>query len=142
MVHLLKVVAPKQKEIMINQRDEALFRGIWEYCTGRNVVAVVNQWHMEGIEAHWKKAAGTWKQSEGTNPIADMDIDGYQEMDLVNDYLRDYTSEVTNSEPATHQNMLVNYHKENFENERTRHTHHKSHKDVPEPGEKPTHGHH
>jgi hypothetical protein len=63
-----------------------------------------------------------------------MDIDAYGEASLVNDFLRDYTSEVTKSEPATHQNYLANYHKENFEYERTRHTHHSSHKDIPEPG--------
>ena len=40
-----------------------------------------------------------------------MDIDSYQEDSLVNDWLRDYTSEVTKSEPATHQNAQTNYHK-------------------------------
>ena len=56
-----------------------------------------------------------------------MDIDGIQENTVVNEFLREYTSEVTKSEPATHQNILTGYHKENFEYERTRHTHHNSH---------------
>ena len=70
-----------------------------------------------------------------------MDIDEYQELDVVNNYLRDRSSKLANSEPATHQNMITNYHKENFEYERTRHTHHKSHEDIPNPGEegKPHH---
>ena len=40
-----------------------------------------------------------------------MDIDEYQERSVINNYLRDRASKVTNSEPATHQDMLTNYHK-------------------------------
>ena len=64
-----------------------------------------------------------------------MDIDEYQERHLINEFLRDYTTKKSKSEPATHQDMIVNYHKENFEYERTRHTHHESHEDIPNPGE-------
>lgn len=49
LVHMLNKVAPKQKKIIIDQKDLRIFRGIWQYCPGRNVVAVVNQWHMQGI---------------------------------------------------------------------------------------------
>lgn len=70
-----------------------------------------------------------------------MPIDEIQEEDLVNDWLRNYVSEVTKSEPATHQNYLTHYHKEVFEYERTRHTHHVTHEDIPEPGEKGHHHH-
>lgn len=45
------------------------------------------------------------------SPVADMDIDGFQEDQVVNEFLREYTSEVSKSEPATHQNHLINYHK-------------------------------
>lgn len=68
-----------------------------------------------------------------------MDIDEYQERHVVNNYLRDRASKITNSEPATTQDMGTNYHKENFENERSRHTHHTSHEDVPNPGEEAKH---
>lgn len=64
-----------------------------------------------------------------------MDIDAIQQNNVVNDYLRDFKSKNSKSEPATHQNHLINYHKQNFEYERTRHTHHDSHEDVPEPGQ-------
>ena len=57
-----------------------------------------------------------------------------QDKVLINEWLREYVSEVSKTEPATWQDYLTNYHKENFENERTRHTHHDSHEDVPEPG--------
>ncbi len=60
-----------------------------------------------------------------------MNIDAIQEQSLINDWLRNYTSKKTKSEPATWQDYLLGYHKENFEPERTRHTHHNSHKDVP-----------
>ena len=43
-----------------------------------------------------------------------MDIDAIQENNVVNEFLREYTSEVTKSEPSTHQNHLIGYHKENF----------------------------
>ena len=56
-----------------------------------------------------------------------MDIDAIQENQVVNEFLREYTSEASKSEPATWQNQLIGYHKENFEYERTRHTHHNSH---------------
>ena len=68
-----------------------------------------------------------------------MNIDAMQQKALINDWLRDYVSDVTKSEPATWQDYSTGYHKENFEYERTRHTHHDSHEDVPEPGQK---GHH
>jgi hypothetical protein len=64
-----------------------------------------------------------------------------QEKTLVNEYLREYTAGVTKSEPASWQDYSTGYHKENFEYERTRHTYHDSHEDVPAPGEKP-HSHH
>jgi hypothetical protein len=136
LVAMFKKIAPQQKHIVVDQRDERIFRDVYE-CKGEKVVAVVNHWHTHGIETHWRKATGTEIVEEHLSPIADMDIDEYQDMDTVNDFLRAYTSKVTKSEPATHQNMLTNYHKENYENERTRHTHHRSHEDIPEPGEEP-----
>lgn len=40
-----------------------------------------------------------------------MDINEYQERHIINEYLRDRASKVTNSEPATHQDMITSYHK-------------------------------
>jgi hypothetical protein len=45
------------------------------------------------------------------SPIADLDIDAIQEQKLVNDFLREYTSNNSKTEPATHQDYLTNYHK-------------------------------
>ena len=137
----LNKVAPDQKKVLVDLRDERIFRELYKKCEGDKIVAVVNQWHMQGIETHWRRATGTEQIQEQESPIADMDIDSYQETDLVNNYLRDRSSKLANSEPATHQNMITSYHKENFEYERTRHTHHDSHEDIPNPGEEPKHHH-
>ena len=44
-----------------------------------------------------------------------MPIDEMQEKTLINEWLRDYVSGVTRSEPASWQDYLTSYHKENFE---------------------------
>lgn len=111
MVGLLSKVAPQQKRILVDSRDEAIFRDLFKKCEGEKIVAVVNQWHVEGIETHWRRATGTWNKDEPVSPVADMNIDEYQERHLINEYLREHTSKVTKSEPATHQDMLTNYHK-------------------------------
>lgn len=41
-------------------------------------MAVVNQWHMQGIETHWRRATGTELPQVEESPVADMDIDEYQ----------------------------------------------------------------
>ena len=71
-----------------------------------------------------------------------MDIDLFQEESLVNEFLREHTSKVSKSEPATTQDWLSTYHKENYEYERTRHTHHNSHEDIDPPGTKSKKHHH
>ena len=36
-----------------------LFYDINNKLKGKKIVAVVNQWHMEGIETHWRNFTGT-----------------------------------------------------------------------------------
>lgn len=45
---------------------------------------------MEGVVTRWKRLTGTEVIKKPVSPIADMDIDGYQEMELVNDFLREF----------------------------------------------------
>ena len=59
MVGVLSKCAPEQKKILIDLRDESIFRDLYKKCEGERIVAVVNQWHMQGIETHWKRATGT-----------------------------------------------------------------------------------
>lgn len=68
---------PQLKRIFVDKKDEELFQKI-DKCGGQRVVAVVNQWHMEGIEHMWCHAYGQNPRSvqfEGEiNPIGDMDL--------------------------------------------------------------------
>jgi hypothetical protein len=145
LVGMFSKCAPLQKQIIVDLRDEAIFRDLYNKCRsekgGDKVVAVINQWHMEGVETHWRRATNTEEKEKEESPIADMNIDEYQERHIINDYLRALTSGLAKSEPATHNDMLTNYKKENYENERTRHADHKSSKEIPGPGEthKPHH---
>lgn len=109
MVGVLSKIAPQQKRILVDIRDETIFTDIYKKCEGDKIVAVVNQWHMQGIETHWKRATGT-EVIEQMSPVADMNIDRFQEKTLVNEFLREYTSKQSKSEPATHQDYLSNYH--------------------------------
>ena len=45
MVQMLNKVAPKQKSILVDQRDERIFRDLYNMNSNK-IVAVVNQWHM------------------------------------------------------------------------------------------------
>lgn len=49
MVGLLSKYAPEQKKIPIDLRDENIFRDLYKKCEGESIVAVVNQWHVQGI---------------------------------------------------------------------------------------------
>ncbi len=110
LVGMFSRIAPKQKKILVDWNGEKVFREIFN-INEKNIVAVVNQWHMEAVETHWRRATGTEIVEEVLSPVADMDIDAIQDNDTVNEFLREYTSEVTKSEPATHQNHLTGYHK-------------------------------
>jgi pheromone shutdown protein TraB len=58
LVALLSKSAPKQKKILVDLRDERIFKELWS-LKAKNIVAVVNQWHMEGVETHWRRITGT-----------------------------------------------------------------------------------
>jgi len=47
---------------------------------------------MEGVETHWRRATNTQEKKEELSPIADMNIDEYQERHLINSFLKEYTS--------------------------------------------------
>lgn len=46
------VFFPHLKSIFVDKRDDDLFRQI-DKSPHKRIVAVVNQWHMEGIEHYW-----------------------------------------------------------------------------------------
>ena len=112
LVSLFKRAAPKQKKIIVDERDVRIFKDLYYNMKDKkNIVAIVNQWHMEGVETHWRNHTGTTLPKENLSPVADMPIDDIQEKLLVNEWLRSYTSQVCKTEPATWQDYLINYHK-------------------------------
>jgi pheromone shutdown protein TraB len=76
-VALLSKTAPHQKRILVDQRDKRIFREL-NAIKGKNIVAVVNQWHLEGVETHWRRYTKTELSKPDLSPIADMDIDAVQ----------------------------------------------------------------
>lgn len=78
LVGMLSRICPKQKKILIDQRDERIFNEIYNIKGHKNIVAVVNQWHMEGVETHWRRLTGTVEEKPQLSPVHDMDIDAMQ----------------------------------------------------------------
>ncbi len=106
---------PEVKRIFVDKKDQNLFRKI-EKSNAKRVVAVVNQWHMEGIEHYWCHAYGQKPRSvqfdEEINPIGDMDLRrGLFDM-LWNAMQRQVKSAHSKSTPLTFSNMIIGYHRE------------------------------
>jgi len=127
-IKLFEKYAPLQKKIFIDQKDADIFHTLYR-AKGKNIVAVVNQWHTLGIEAHWRHSTGTEIQAEPINPVCDFNIESYMETELINDKLREIISHTTHSEPATWQSYITQYHKETQEAHRNRHVHFLSYED-------------
>jgi len=124
-----EISAPLQKKILIDERDVAIFKKLYQKMEGKTLVAVVNHWHVPGIEAHWRNATGTEIQEEPINPIGDMDINDLMETDLVTDALNRLYAKNANSEPIGSYVYLTHYHKYCQEYERARHCDFDSYKD-------------
>lgn len=84
LVGLLSKMAPKQKQILVDQRDVRIFCDLYKLKEHKNIVAVVNQWHMEGIETHWRRQTKTIEEKPHLSPVHDMNIDAVQEQSLIN----------------------------------------------------------
>lgn len=127
-IKLFEKFAPHQKKIFIDQKDVDLFYSIYR-LEAKKIVAVVNQWHVPGIEAHWRHTTNTQIQREPINPVGDFDISGYMETQAVNDKLREIVSKIGKTEPATWSNYIANYIKEGTEYHRIRHVGFSGHDD-------------
>lgn len=116
------VFFPKIKKVMIDEKDEDLFKNI-DSAKGEKIVVVVNQWHMEGIEHHWAHRYGQVPRSvefpEGINPIGDMDLREGLFMRLYNNLHREIASSNSRAgTPATYADWIIGYHREsNFQYE-------------------------
>jgi hypothetical protein len=121
----LSKLAPLEKKIIVDKRDERIFEDL-RRLKAKRIVAVVNGIHFSGVKQLWQAAHGQ-QAVEDVNPVGDMDINEIQESRLINEKMRDYYSKVTKSEPSSWQDYLTSYHKDNQEAERTRHVHFDSH---------------
>lgn len=111
---------PVMKKIMVDTEDERMFHQIFE-DPAKVSVAIVNHWHLPGIEAMWRANTGTSHQGERINPIGDMPIDEIMEAGVEGDFLRAEYSRKSKTEPAAWSNYLTHYHKCVMEPERERH---------------------
>ena len=112
---------PKMKKILIDEKDEELFRKI-DGTKGEKVVVLVNQWHMEGIEHHWAHRYGQMPRSvliqEPINPIGDMNLREGLFNRLYNNLHREIASANTKGGVATYADWIIGYHREsNFQYE-------------------------
>lgn len=111
-VKYFEKIAPRQKKVIVDQKDLIIFKELYKNIKGKRTVAVVNQWHMEGIEAHWQVTTGTEPKLEAINPVGDFDIEEYMNGEQVENELRKIVSRITKSEPATWSNHITHYVKE------------------------------
>ena len=58
-VKLFEKLSPHQKKILVDRKDIEIFETLYNHTPGKNIVAVVNQWHTMGIEAHWRHTTKT-----------------------------------------------------------------------------------
>ena len=105
---------PKFKSIFIDRRDDDLFRQI-DQSKESKIVAVVNQWHMEGIEHEWAHRYGQLPRSvhfTDINPIGDMDLRNGLFQRLYNALHREIASSNIGGTPVTYADWIIGYHRE------------------------------
>ena len=120
-VNNFEKMTPFHKKIFIDQENERLFKHMYNKMEGDTIVAVVNQWHVPGIEAFWRHSTETEQIGEFINPIGDMDIDKMKKCDAMNELQRAIHSKNSSSEPTVSLNYQTHYHKMIVEPERSRH---------------------
>ena len=73
----MEIFFPKFKDIFVDKRDNDLFVAL-DKSKSKKIVAVVNQWHLEGIEHNWCHKYGQLPRGiafkEEINPIGDMNL--------------------------------------------------------------------
>lgn len=111
----MDIYFPKFKSIFIDRKDVDLFEKI-DRAPEQRIVAVVNQWHMEGIEHEWAHRYGQLPRSvhfpEGINPIGDLELRGGLFQRLYNALHREIASANGNGTPVTYADWIIGYHRE------------------------------
>lgn len=129
LIDLYDAVIPHQKKIIVDAEDERIFNEIYHKLNGKVNVALVNAWHLPGIETHWRHTTGTAEAKEFINPIGDFDIDAWMDATVENDYLRRNKAHKGKTEPAVTSDYMSQYNKQNTEAERERHVFFAGHDD-------------
>lgn len=57
--YVLNYLAPEAKKVIIDDKDDNLFLKLYRESSAERTVAVVNHWHVPGIEARWRAATDT-----------------------------------------------------------------------------------
>jgi hypothetical protein len=65
---------PGQKQSLVDQRDEEMFVAIERNMKGAKKLAVVNQWHMEGVEKLWRLSHGIVEARPATSGSEDFPL--------------------------------------------------------------------
>lgn len=105
---------PEYKRILIDRKEEELFRQIISNKSKR-MVAVVNQFHMEGLEHLWCNAHGlkpSSAPSERINPIGDMDLRNMLYHHMFHVIMREVKASRMRSPPASFTDEINIYHRE------------------------------
>lgn len=115
-VAILDKIYPEVKRILIDKRDEEIFKQILSN-KGKRMVAVVNQHHVEGIEHHWCSSYGQTpifnkNYTEEINPIGDMDLRKMLYDRMYHVIMRDIKSSRLKANPASFTNDINIYHRE------------------------------
>mmetsp|Transcript_26442 Transcript_26442/g.30573 ORF Transcript_26442/g.30573 Transcript_26442/m.30573 type:complete len:170 (+) Transcript_26442:638-1147(+) len=112
----LEILLPAFKRIFIDKRDMALYKVITKNTKGKRIVAIVNQWHMEGIEHMWAHEFGQMPRSvkiqDEIDPIGDMDLRKGLFNRLYNAFQREYKSAHSKSVPSSFSDIMNTYHRE------------------------------
>lgn len=106
---------PALKRVLVDLRDEDIYKQI-DKSEGKRIVAVVNQWHMEGIEHHWCHSYGQSPRNmitdEEINPIGDMELRRGLFHKLFNQLQRQVKSANSLSHPVTYSDWITGYNRE------------------------------
>lgn len=108
-VRFAEKLAPTHKKLLIDKRSEDFLWAVEKKLTGKKKAVVLNQWHMESLEKHWRTLHGIEIKRPATSGTEDMPLEE------VKNYLRSTKADrkaiekLTNSEMASGSRNLVPY---------------------------------
>jgi len=113
LIQTFQLLFPEYKRILIDKKEEDMFRSIVNNKSKR-MVAVVNQLHMEGLEHHWCNAYGVLPRNmeKRINPIGDMSLRQMLYDQMYHAIMREIKSSREKSTPASYTNDINVYHRE------------------------------